>query len=145
MLYSRPCEDAIRAMAYLARQSGGRWVAAGEVAGAERLAGPFLARTMFQLAKAGLVHSRKGPGGGFRLSRDAREIRLRDIVEVIDGLGALKECAVGLSECSDRMPCPLHHMWKDLRQRMEKYLQGTSLADMAHAVERKKAMPAGRC
>ncbi len=144
MLYSRPCENAIRAMSYLARQSADRWIAAGEVAKSERLAGPFLARTMFQLAKAGLVQSRKGPGGGFRLARDAREIRLRDIVGVIDGLSGLKECAVGLAECSDRMPCPLHHMWKDVRQRIEKYLESTSLADMAHAVERKKAMQASR-
>ncbi len=140
MLYSRQCEDAIRAMAYLARQPQDRLISVGEVAKAENLAAPFLARTLFQLAKAGLVLSRKGPGGGFRLARPAVAIRLRDIVAVMDGLEGLKECAVGLAECSDRMPCPLHGMWKELRQRIEVYLEKTRLSDMAQAVERKRSL-----
>ena len=139
MLYSRPCEYAIRAAAYLARQPQSRLVSVREVARAEGIPVPFLARILHQLARADLLLSRKGPGGGFQLARPARQISLRDVVAVIDGLNGLQQCAVGLARCSDEMPCPLHDMWKELRRRIAGYLEGISLAEMGRAVERKRA------
>lgn len=140
MLYSRPCELAIRAAAYLARQPQSRLVPVGEIATAEGIAVPFLARVLYLLARGGLLQSRKGPRGGFQLARPARQINLRDIVAVIDGLEGLEQCAVGLARCSDQMPCPLHDMWKELRRRIVGYLERISLAEMAQAVERKRTL-----
>jgi len=142
MLYSRPCEYAIRATAYLARQPKGQLVSVGEVARAESIPVPFLSRIFYNLARAGLLHSKKGPGGGFELARPAHKIALRDIVATVDGLEAFQQCAVGLARCSDEMPCPLHDMWKELRQRIAGYLERISLADMANAVERKRQLMA---
>ena len=143
MLYSRPCEHAIRATAYLARQPKGRLVPVGEIARAEGIPVPFLSRILYNLARAGLLRSKKGPGGGFELARPAHKITLRDIVATVDGLEAFQQCAVGLARCSDEMPCPLHDMWKELRQRISGYLERISLTDMAEAVERKRLL-AGR-
>lgn len=140
MLYSKPCEYAIRATAYLARQPQSRLVRVSEISRAEGIPMPFLARILYQLARAGLLVSRKGPGGGFQLARSAREIKLREIVALVDGLGAMEQCAVGLARCSDQMPCPLHEMWKELRQRIVGYLERISLAEMAQAVERKRQL-----
>lgn len=140
MLYSRPCEYAIRAAAYLARQPQGRLVSVNEIARAEAIPVPFLSRIFYHLALEGLLQSRKGPGGGFQLARPAREICLQDIVALVDGMDGLQRCAVGLARCSDEMPCPLHDMWKDLRRRISGYLEGISLADMAQAVARKRAL-----
>ncbi len=144
MLYSKPCEHAIRAMAYLALQPQARLVRAVEVADAEGIGLPFLARILHQLARAGLLSSRKGPGGGFQLAKSPRHITLRDIVEQMDGLESFDECAAGLARCSDQMPCPLHHIWKDLRGRISGYLEKTSLAEMAQAVDRKRAATSAR-
>ena len=140
MLYSRPCELAIRAAAYLARQPQSRLVRAAEIATAENIPGPFLARVLHQLVRGGLLLSQKGPTGGFQLARPARQINLSAIVAVVDGLDGLDRCAVGLARCSDDMPCPLHEMWKDLRGRMRRYLDQISLAEMGQAVERKGAL-----
>lgn len=143
MLYSRPCEYAIRAVAYLARQPQSRLVPVSEIARAEGITLPFLSRILYQLARAGLLHSRKGPGGGFQLARPAREIRLRDIVALVDGLDDLQRCAVGLARCSDEVPCPIHDMWKELRRRISRYLEAVTLAEMARAIERKRGLGAG--
>jgi Rrf2 family protein len=144
MLYSKPCEYAIRATAYLARQAGERLVPAVEISRAERIPVPFLARILYQLAHGGLLASRKGPGGGFRLARPARRIRLREIVALIDGLEGLQQCNVGLPRCSDASPCAVHDMWKDVRRRIADYLERITLADMARATGNHRAGRAAR-
>jgi len=137
VLYSRPCEYAIRATTYLARQPQSRLVPVGEIARAEGIPIPFLSRILYQLARAGLLYSRRGPGGGFQLARPAREMALREVVAVIDGLDGFQRCVLGLNQCSDDAPCPLHDMWKGLRGRLTAYLDRVSLADLARAAERR--------
>jgi len=140
MLYSKPCEYAIRALANLARRPVTSLVSVTVVADAEDIALPFLARIFHQLARSGVLVSKKGPGGGFQLARPGREIMLREIVEAVDGLEDFERCAVGLARCSDQVPCPLHDTYKELRQRMLGYLGRVSLAEMGAAVERKRIL-----
>ena len=140
MLYSRPCEYAIRTMAYLARVAPERRVQAQEIAAAEGIPTPFLAKVLQQLARSNLINSFKGPGGGFCLKRLPREISLYDIFRVVDGVEDLDRCAVGLAECNDLAPCPLHDTWKSVRVHLLQYLKKTTLEEMASAVERKKEL-----
>ncbi len=140
MLYSKPCEYAIRALAYLACLHPGRAASGQEIARAERLPAPVLSKVLQELVRSRLLDARRGPGGGFRLARPAKEISLRDVVAAIDGLEQFRECAVGLERCADDAPCPLHDTWKALRQRFEAYLEATTLDEMARAVVRKKTL-----
>lgn len=140
MLYSRPCEYAIRTMAYLARVAPDKRVQAQEIATEERIPTPFLAKVLQQLARSNLVHSFKGPGGGFSLNRSPKEINLYEIFQVVDGVEDLDRCAVGLAECNDSAPCPLHDTWKSVRIHLLQYLKKTTLEEMASAVERKKEL-----
>ena len=140
MLYSTPCEYAIRALAYLA-QSPKRPSAQGqEIARAENIPAPVLGKVLQELVRKGLLESRRGPGGGFRLARRPELITLRDVVAAIDGLDHFLECAVGLERCADDAPCPLHDTWKGLRTQVMNYLETTTLAEMARAVARKKEL-----
>lgn len=143
MLYSRPCEYAIRTMAYLARVGAGRRAQVQEIAASEGIPAPFLAKVLQQLSRGDLVESFKGPGGGFNLSRPAKEISLYEIFRVVDGIEDLDRCAVGLAECNDFAPCPLHDTWKSVRVHLIQYLKNTSLEEMARAVEQKKALLKG--
>ncbi len=138
MIYSSACEYAIRAMAYLATRETGQRALAREVAEKENIPGPFLGKVFQTLVKGGLLNSTKGPGGGFSLARDPEEITLYDIRAVVDGVGDLEECAVGLSECSDDQPCPLHDSWKPIRTQIVDYLKATTLREMADATSRKR-------
>jgi Rrf2 family transcriptional regulator, iron-sulfur cluster assembly transcription factor len=140
MIYSKPCEYAIRALAHLARLRNAGAAQAREIAKAEGLPAPVLGKVLQELVRKGLLESRRGPGGGFRLARRPQLITLRDIVAAIDGLDQFLECAVGLERCSDESPCPLHDTWKGLRTQMMNYLEVTTLADMAAAVTRKKEL-----
>ncbi len=140
MLYSRPCEYAIRALAFLARSPGRPSARGREIARAEKIPAPVLGKILQELVRKGLLASRRGPGGGFRLARRPQLITLRDIVAAVDGLDHFLECAVGLERCDDDAPCPLHHTWKGLRGRILSYLETASVAEMARAVARKKEL-----
>ena len=140
MLYSRPCEYAIRTMAYLARMAPDKRVQAQEIAAAENIPAPVLAKVLQQLARGNLVNSFKGPGGGFSLNRAPSGINLYEIFRVVDGVEDLDRCAVGLAECNDFAPCPLHDTWKSVRVHLLQYLKKTTLEEMAGAVERKKEL-----
>jgi len=140
MIYSKPCEYAVRALVFLARFPGRRAVQGTEIAKGEGLPAPVLGKVLQELVRKGLLDSRRGPGGGFRLARDPQLITLRDVVAAIDGLDQFAECAVGLEHCSDESLCPLHDTWKALRTHVINYLQETTLADMAAAVERKNTL-----
>ena len=140
MLYSTPCEYAIRALAYLARSSDRSTAQGREIARAENIPAPVLGKILQELVRKGLLASRRGPGGGFRLARRPGLITLRDVVAAIDGLDHFLECAVGLERCADDAPCPLHDTWKGLRAQVMNYLETTTLDEMARAVARKKEL-----
>ena len=127
-------------MAYLARVALDKRVQVQEIAAAEAIPAPFLAKVLQQLARSDLINSFKGPGGGFSLTRPPSEINLYQIFKVVDGVEDLDRCAVGLAECNDFAPCPLHDTWKSVRVHLLQYLKKTTLEEMAAAVQRKKEL-----
>lgn len=127
-------------MGYLARVAPDKRVQVQEIAAAEAIPAPFLAKVLQQLARSDLINSFKGPGGGFSLNRPPSEINLYQIFKVVDGVEDLDRCAVGLAECNDFAPCPLHDTWKSVRVHLLQYLKKTTLEEMAAAVQRKKEL-----
>jgi Rrf2 family iron-sulfur cluster assembly transcriptional regulator len=111
---------------------------AEEIARAEDIPHPILSKVLQDLVRKGLLESRRGPGGGFSLSRRPDLITLRDVVAAIDGLDQFYTCVTGLRVCSDEVPCPLHTMWKEMRASLMESFEATTLTDMAHAIARKK-------
>ncbi len=137
MLYSTASEYAIRALAFLALKEQGQFFALEEIVTYDGLRSPFMAKILQQLVKQRLVVSQKGPGGGFALGKKPKEITLMDIVKTIDGEPNFSRCAVGLAQCSDQMPCPLHNSWKHLRTQIKTYLESQTVEDLAKAVKKK--------
>jgi len=145
MIYSRSAEYAIRAFVHLAQVPDGKYAMVKNIAEQEEIPAHFLAKILQQLARKGLLRSSKGPTGGFALRVDPNEVHLIDIVEALDGLAPYQQCASGLSECSDEMPCSMHDSWVALRSRIMDYLGRNSIADLAKALEQKrKALSTGK-
>jgi Rrf2 family protein len=140
MLYSKPCEYALRALTYLSSQNQRGLLRVRDIAKSENLPTPYLAKLLQQLAKAGILRSVRGPQGGFGLARQPEDITLMEVVEAVDGTEGLTRCAVGLAECSDTSPCPLHDTWKPLKTRITDYMSEQTLADLARALARKKKL-----
>lgn len=140
MLYSKTCEHAIRALAYLASRPAGDLCLVNEIAEAEDLPRPFTSKILRDLVRAGLLTSSRGPGGGYALARDPEDVSLLEIQQIIDGAGHLDRCVVGLAACNEFAPCPLHDEFKPLREKIRTYLSGTTLEQMSKALKRKRAL-----
>ena len=136
MIFSRPCEYAIRALTHMAASSA-EITSALEIAKAEDVPLPVLSKVLQELVRKGLLESRRGPGGGFRLSRRPELITLRDIVAAIDGLDHFMDCVAGLKVCSEEAPCPLHKTWSGMRTQILSSLETTTLAQMSQVAQKK--------
>ena len=138
MIYSRSAEYAIRAFVNLAQVPSGKYAMVKNIAQQEGIPTHFLAKILQQLARKGLLRSSKGPTGGFSLRTPAKEVSLIQLVEALDGLTDYQKCVSGLAECTDDAPCGMHDSWKALRSRIMDYLEQTTIADLAAALEQKR-------
>lgn len=85
MQISRKADYAIRAMAILASLGEERSMQAQELAGEGRIPTKFLEQILLSMKRAGLLRSKRGVGGGYRLGRESRLITLADVIEAVDG------------------------------------------------------------
>ncbi|MEM9414390.1 MAG: Rrf2 family transcriptional regulator [Planctomycetota bacterium] len=137
MMYSTTCSYSIRALCRLTVISPDGYARIQDICEGSELPSHFIAKIFRDLVRAGLLLSAKGRGGGYALARPAKDIRLYDIVDAIDGVAIYQQCVVGLAQCDDKQPCPQHEHFKAIRQRMLSYLNSTTLEDMSEALSRK--------
>ena len=127
MLFSRACEYGIRAILYIATRPDKDSILVRDIATDLQIPFPFLAKIVQTLTRGGILNSQKGPGGGVSLARSAEEITLLQVVETIDGLNVTHVCVMGIPECGDDAPCPLHEHWGDIRNRIVHMLENQSV------------------
>ncbi len=138
-MFSRSVEYAIRAMTFLATQPTGRLTGAREISQAEKIPAPFLWKILQGLARQRLIRSFRGVRGGYELARPASEITLENIIQAIDTTEAVESCVLGLPQCSEENPCPMHPVWKDLKLELSEMLRNNTLADLARVAQQRAA------
>jgi len=133
-MLSQTAEYALRAMVHLAREApDDASLQAEEIAEALDVPRNYLSKILHALARRNLLHSTRGPHGGFRLAGPPEELPLARIVEVFDPqlLAEDRRCLLGRSECSDEDACPAHEHWKRVSHTVRSFFYGTSLARLA--------------
>ena len=131
-MFSNSCKYGLRSVIYLTEVSNvEQRVRAKEIADHLEVPLPFLSKILQDLARKGIISSIKGPNGGFYMTAEEKQQKVLDIVEAIDGLNRLTECALGLPECSNENPCPLHHQIKVYRDNLHHHLADNSLLELS--------------
>lgn len=134
MYLSRPAEYALRASTYLARLAPDQRITSSKLAEAVDIPAAFLSKIMRRLTAHGIVDSKKGHHGGFKLARPPAEIRFLDILRAVE-FGPIKDhCLFGLGNCDNDNPCPLHVEWETLKQQIEEWARVHTLGESANAV-----------
>ena len=129
MLFSTATGYALRALA--AMPEDGSYSLAKDLAAKLGLPGPYLAKILQALAQEGLLHSVRGPRGGFRLARPAHRITIGDVIGVLDGMETMSGCVMGFAECQGREhPCPLHRPWNEVKEYLEQTLSTVTIRDL---------------
>ncbi len=100
-----------------------------EIAARLKASAAHLAKVMIALEHAGLVAGTRGPAGGYRLTRPARQITLRQIYEAIEGPMQARECLFGEPVCS-KGGCALSDYFGKLNRDVIRTLDHTRLTDL---------------
>jgi len=132
-MFSKACEYGIRAIIYIATQSmEGKRVKIGDIAKNSDTPVAFTAKILGLLTKNNIVLSQTGPNGGFYIElNQMNDITLGDIVTAIDGDAIYKGCALGLKECDNETPCPMHDKFIKVREDLRRVLDTTTVHDLA--------------
>ena len=137
MLSSR-AKYALRACVHLARQDERRtWILTSEISAGEDIPRKFLEAILVELRDHGILESRRGRYGGYRLARPAEEVAVSEIIRIIDGPLALAPCASKTqfgpcADCVDLRECALRPMLRKARDAIAGVLDAYSLALLAH-------------
>lgn len=127
-MISQSAEYALRAAVHLATiRTGARTTQA--ISRSTGVPPTYLSKLLALLGRSGLVHSQRGPKGGFFLARVPEEITALDIVNAVDPLRRLDECPLGLSEHREQL-CPLHARLSEASALIEKMLRDSKLSDL---------------
>lgn len=145
-MLSQTAEYALRAVLHIAEHGAERPVAVGEIAQALDVPRNYLSKTLHQLARAGVVTSTFGPGGGFRLGIPADHLTLDTVIAPFD-TAAERHCLLGRARCRDSEPCAAHGRWKAISDQIQQFFATTTVADLlaggaAPALTSRAARPA---
>jgi Rrf2 family protein len=141
----------LKALAHLSTLKPGEKAQAVEIAKAHNIPKKFLDAILGELRSAGVVYSKKGPGGGYMLARAAKYIKLGQVIRVIDGPLAPIACASRTAyqpcqDCKNVKACTVRFTMTKVRDAISDVLDRMTIADMTAISEGGNVTPitAGR-
>jgi len=140
-MFSKACEYGIRASIFIAKNSReGRRVSPKEISKEIDSPQAFTAKILQDLVKHHIIKSVQGAYGGFEIDKDLiATIKLSQIVEAIDGNNIYSGCGLGLKECNENHPCPMHDKFKSIRNDLRYMLETTNLEELATGIKNGEA------
>ncbi|MFO0931496.1 MAG: SUF system Fe-S cluster assembly regulator [Planctomycetota bacterium] len=128
---TRLADYGILLMSYLATDRRGQVHTARDVSGATGVPLPTVSKILKALARAGLLASHRGVGGGFALAREGKSITVADVVTALEGPIALTAClSPDRESCTVENSCPVRPNWERLNDAVRTALQSISVAEM---------------
>jgi Rrf2 family iron-sulfur cluster assembly transcriptional regulator len=122
---------AVMAMADIATHSTGEPVSLGDIAVRQDISLAYLEQLFAKLRRGALVASCRGPGGGYRLAREAADIRIADIVIAVEEPLKVTRCDDHSSRgCVGGARCLTHDLWEELGRQIHVFLCSVSLEDV---------------
>jgi Rrf2 family transcriptional regulator, iron-sulfur cluster assembly transcription factor len=128
-MLNQSADYALRAVLYIARQEdGGAPRSADAVASALGVPRNYLGKVLNTLAHAAVLESVRGPRGGFRLARSARQITLESVIEPFQRLSDRRVCLLGDRPCDATDPCDVHQRWRQIADPVNAFFRNTTIA-----------------
>lgn len=127
-MFSQTVEYALRAVVHLADKAPEPQTT-DDIAGVTLVPKPYLSKVLQGLVRAGVVHSKRGIGGGVSLVKSPEELTILEVVNAVEPLGRIKQCPLGLKAHGVHL-CPLHRRMDDALASVEAAFAGTTLAEI---------------
>ena len=134
-MLSRRTKYGIKALTFIARQEQGTKVPIATIAAHENISHKFLESILLTLRKVGILGAKKGKGGGYYFLKDAKDVKMTEVIRTLEGPIAMVPC-VSLNfyekcnDCPDEDTCSVHKLMIQVRDNTLQVLRNTTLADL---------------
>ena len=128
-LLNRDTDYAVRALCHLAGQPE-ETLSVAQLSPVLNVPHPYLRRILQTLARADLLHSFRGKGGGFKLRRSPDDIRLTELIELFQGNLSLTECMAQGVPCRNHRHCKLRRTIKSIEGQALATMDSTTIASL---------------
>ena len=137
---------AVRAVVVLATHTGDKPVALKEISVEEGISLPYLEQLFVKLRRGNLVSSVRGPGGGYVLAKDPKDISVGEVIAVVEEPLNPVACLDEGSDCARAETCITQKVWKGLGDRIKDFLGSIAIEDLrAEASSLKSIEDASKC
>jgi len=120
---------AVTAMLDVALHSRKGPVSLADISQRQEISLSYLEQLFSRLRKQQLVSSVRGPGGGYKLGKDASMIAIGEVIRAVDESVDATRCQ-GQSDCQGGEICLTHSLWQDLSDRISNFLDGITIAEL---------------
>lgn len=135
-ILSKASEYGLRAlMAMVIKTKDQKFVSISDLSSELDISFQFLTKILQSLNQAQIIISNKGPKGGVAFNIPPENILLSDVIKVLEGDDFFDKCILGLPGCGEAVPCPMHHIWKEIKEDLKDKLEHTSVAEMGSSIE----------
>lgn len=145
MQITKASEYGVLGLVALARRPPGTVVMIDEVSREGAISKSFLAKIFQSLAKAGLVQSVRGTGGGFTLAKKSEEITVLEVIEAIEGPIALQRCLEQVPDCNHIRDCVLCGLFAEAQHQLKGTFGSITVADLVHRKNQLQASQRAVC
>ncbi|NTU97633.1 MAG: Rrf2 family transcriptional regulator [Chlorobiaceae bacterium] len=137
---TKKTDYAIRALLMLAA-SNGRYLSAKAISDEQDIPYQFLRGLLQELIRLGHVVSKEGARGGFMISRDPDEIRVKQLIEAFQGKVQVSECMFRKQICANRAKCVLRHEIMRIEEVVNNEFERITIGSLLHNLKRIQGQP----
>ena len=126
-----------RALLDLALHRGNEPVPLKDIALRQNISLHYLEHLIAPLVRAEIIRSTRGARGGVQLIKEPREVKLSEVIQLLEGSITPVECVGNPESCPRSDRCATRDVWSEMKKAMDVILESTTLQDLVERQERK--------
>jgi len=128
-----------RALLDLARHTGEKPVQLKDIAGRQNISLHYLEHIIAPLVGAGIIRSIRGARGGLKLTRHPKDVKLSEVIQLLEGAITPVDCIVNPESCDRADLCVTRDVWCEMKKAIDATLDSVTLQDLVEKQKRKEA------
>ncbi len=127
-----------RALLDIALQQAEGLIPLRDIAQRQQISLPYLEHLIAPLIAGAIIRSTRGIRGGVSLAKSPGEIRLGEVIELLEGSIAPVDCVNDAGACGRSEFCVTRDIWRELKKSMDRFLESITLQDLVERQKRKE-------
>lgn len=137
-MFSKATEYALRATIYISQKgTEKKMLGLAEIAKAIDSPQSFTAKILQKLSRDNkIISSARGPNGGFYITEEMKKNPIRSVLTAMKEDEILEKCIIGLAQCSEKEPCPMHAKYKFIKAQTIQMFESMTIQSLADEMKK---------